>query len=49
MGITNCRGQSALETLMVLIVLTTLVLLNQQFSAQTKSFFTNAVLSKEVR
>jgi hypothetical protein len=49
MGIANNRGQCALETFLVLMVFTTFVLLIQQFAAQTKGFFTNAVLSKEVR
>ncbi len=34
---------------MVLIVLTSFVLLVQQFAAQTKGFFRNAVLSEEAR
>jgi hypothetical protein len=34
---------------LVLIVLTTVILLTQQFAAQAKNFFAPAVLSKEAR
>jgi hypothetical protein len=34
---------------LVLIVLTTVVLLSQQFAAQARGFFASAVLSKEAR
>lgn len=47
MEITSCRGQCSLEVVLVLIVLTSVVLLTQQFAVQTRSFLSDVVLSKE--
>ncbi len=49
MEIANSRGQCAIEMVLVLIALTTVVLLTQQLAKQARGYFKPALLSKEVR